>query len=111
MNQDAETVSDQLHADATGKTGLALSGGGYRAMLFHVGALWRLNELGWLSKIDRISSVSGGSIAAGRLAAHWDDLKIDPTTGIAREFYKAFVQPLLRMAGQPKLLALDVWAS
>ena len=25
---------------------LCLSGGGYRAMLFHVGALWRLNELG-----------------------------------------------------------------
>jgi len=25
---------------------LCLSGGGYRAMVFHVGALWRLNELG-----------------------------------------------------------------
>ena len=24
--------------------GLCLSGGGYRAMLFHLGALWRLNE-------------------------------------------------------------------
>jgi NTE family protein len=27
---------------------LCLSGGGYRAMLFHVGAIWRLNELGYL---------------------------------------------------------------
>ena len=27
---------------------LCLSGGGYRAMLFHVGALWRLNELAYL---------------------------------------------------------------
>lgn len=27
---------------------LCLSGGGYRAMLFHLGALWRLNELGYL---------------------------------------------------------------
>ena len=34
---------------------LCLSGGGYRAMLFHVGALWRLNELGWLPRLDRVS--------------------------------------------------------
>ena len=27
---------------------LCLSGGGYRAMLFHVGSLWRLAELGYL---------------------------------------------------------------
>jgi NTE family protein len=25
-------------------TALCLSGGGYRAMMFHVGVLWRLNE-------------------------------------------------------------------
>ena len=24
--------------------------GGYRAMLFHLGALWRLHELGWLAR-------------------------------------------------------------
>ena len=47
--------------------GLCLSGGGYRAMLFHVGALWRLNELGYLPQLKRISSVSGGSITAGVL--------------------------------------------
>jgi len=28
--------------------GLCLSGGGFRAMLFHVGSLWRLNEAGAL---------------------------------------------------------------
>lgn len=49
--------------------GLALSGGGFRAMLFHLGSLWRLNELGLLQKLNRISSVSGGSLLAGRLAA------------------------------------------
>jgi NTE family protein len=38
---------------------LALSGGGFRAMLFHAGALMRLNELGVLSRVARISSVSG----------------------------------------------------
>lgn len=48
--------------------GLALSGGGFRATLFHCGALWRLNDLGVLARLDRISSVSGGSITAGVLA-------------------------------------------
>jgi len=41
---------------------ICLSGGGYRAALFHLGGLRRLNELGILSSIDTISSVSGGSI-------------------------------------------------
>lgn len=47
--------------------GMAISGGGFRATLFHLGALWRINELGILSKIDRYCSVSGGSILNGLL--------------------------------------------
>jgi NTE family protein len=47
---------------------LCLSGGGFRATLFHLGALRRLNEIGLLAKIDTITSVSGGSIAAAFLA-------------------------------------------
>jgi NTE family protein len=46
---------------------LCLSGGGYRAMLFHLGALWRLYETNLLKSIKRISSVSGRSITAGVL--------------------------------------------
>jgi NTE family protein len=53
-------------ADRT-KPALALSGGGFRATLYHLGALKRLNELKYLSRFERISSVSGGSIAAGML--------------------------------------------
>src|SRR5437867_10449977 len=49
--------------------GLALSGGGFRATLFHCGALWRLNELGYLQKLARVSSVSGGSIAVAVAAS------------------------------------------
>src|SRR5438105_3118924 len=48
--------------------GLALSGGGYRAALFHLGGLRRLNELGILQQITTISSVSGGSIMSAHLA-------------------------------------------
>lgn len=55
--------------------GLCLSGGGYRAMLFHVGALWRLFETGILFQLSRISSVSGGSITAGALGLHWAKLQ------------------------------------
>src|SRR6266849_8384798 len=55
--------------------GLALSGGGFRATLFHLGALWRLNELGWIKLLARISSVSGGSITAGMLGLKWEKLK------------------------------------
>jgi NTE family protein len=51
-------------------TALCLSGGGYRAALFHLGATRRLNELGALSKIDTFTSVSGGSIFASLMAAH-----------------------------------------
>lgn len=49
-------------------TALCLSGGGYRAALFHLGVLRRLDELGTLSRVDTVSAVSGGSILAGYLA-------------------------------------------
>ncbi|MGW6933670.1 patatin-like phospholipase family protein [Lentzea sp. NPDC054927] len=55
---------------------LCLSGGGYRAALFHLGALRRLNELGVLSRVDTISAVSGGSILAAHLrvsVADWPE--------------------------------------
>ena len=55
---------------------LSLSGGGYRAMLFHIGALWRFNELGYLKGLKRISSVSGGSITAGMLGLKWAQARI-----------------------------------
>ena len=56
---------------------LCLSGGGFRAALFHLGALRRLNECGLLGWLDRIVSVSGGSITAAHLARRvspWPEL-------------------------------------
>ncbi len=49
---------------------LCLSGGGYRAALFHLGALRRLDEVGVLSRVTTVSSVSGGSIVAAHLVEH-----------------------------------------
>lgn len=64
-------MSAEKHLPLTDRKGglcLALSGGGFRATLFHLGALQRLNELGLLGKIATISSVSGGSIMSLCLA-------------------------------------------
>jgi NTE family protein len=78
---------------------LCLSGGGYRAMLFHVGAIWRLNELGYLPKLDRVSSVSGGSITAGVLGLNWPRLQFDQN-GHATNLDQQFVQPLRKLASK-----------
>jgi NTE family protein len=80
--------------------GLCLSGGGSRAMLFHAGALWRLNELGLLARLLRVSSVSGGSITAGVLATRWSKLAFDPVTGVAPGFAEHVVDPIRRFAGK-----------
>jgi NTE family protein len=77
---------------------LCLSGGGYRAMLFHLGTLWYLNDAGYLPKLDRVSSVSGGSITAGVLATRWKQLQFD-AGGKAANFGDAMVVPLRKMAG------------
>jgi len=53
------------------RIGLALSGGGFRAAAYHLGAFKKLEELGLLWKLDLLSCVSGGSIAGGFLAANW----------------------------------------
>ncbi|BAO29637.1 patatin-like phospholipase family protein [Sulfuritalea hydrogenivorans] len=44
---------------------LALSGGGIRAMIFHLGVLRHLAENGALETISRVSTVSGGSLLLG----------------------------------------------
>lgn len=78
---------------------LCLSGGGYRAMLFHVGALWRLNEAGYLPRLERVSSVSGGSIAAGMLGFAWSQLDFDER-GVGQGFLDHFVVPLRALAAR-----------
>ncbi|HET7434313.1 MAG TPA: patatin-like phospholipase family protein [Thermoanaerobaculia bacterium] len=76
---------------------LCLSGGGYRAMLFHLGVLWYLNDAGLLSKIARFSSVSGGSVTAATLALHWNELTRD-TRGVATNFTDVVVKAIRKMA-------------
>ena len=77
---------------------LCLSGGGYRAMVFHIGVIWRLYETGLLQGIKRISSVSGGSITAGQLALAWRGLSFKPQN-VKNDFIPTFVDPLRAFAG------------
>ena len=86
-------------AQPTDGIALCLSGGGYRAMLFHLGTLWRLNELQYLTKLNRVSSVSGGSITNGVLAMNWKNLGFD-SNGFASNFDQQVTQPVRHMASQ-----------
>jgi predicted acylesterase/phospholipase RssA len=66
------------------KIGLALSGGGFRATLYHLGLVRFLRDAGLLSQVTHITSVSGGSIIAAHLALNWGHF-----TGSAKEFDQA----------------------
>ncbi len=58
---------EAVRSACRGKFGVALSGGGFRAALFHIGVLASLAEHGVLSQIEVLSCVSGGSI----IGAHY----------------------------------------
>lgn len=53
--------------------GLALSGGGARAMAFHLGCLRVLHDRGLLEKVKVLSTVSGGSVIGSCYAYSPDD--------------------------------------
>jgi len=61
--------------------------------MFHLGTLRRLNEVGLLSKLTTITSVSGGSIANGLLAKAWPTLTPNPS-GTFANFEAAYERPL-----------------
>lgn len=79
--------------------GLALSGGGIRATLFHLGAIRRINEMGHLGELDRIAGVSGGAIAAGLLAKSWNQLRWE--SGRATNLEEVFQPLVMRLATLP----------
>ncbi|TWT73976.1 patatin-like phospholipase family protein [Allorhodopirellula solitaria] len=75
----------EQHSDSTDtKFTLLLSGGGFRATLFHLGVIRYLRESGKLSSVSAVYSVSGGSIIAAHMALHWSDY-----TGSETQFDRA----------------------
>lgn len=69
-----DPVSKSSRLDAAtppgGRLGLALSGGGFRAAMFHLGVLARMAELGLLRRVEVISTVSGGSVIGALYYLH-----------------------------------------
>jgi NTE family protein len=79
--------------------GLALSGGGFRATLFHLGSLLRLNEAGLLRKLDEVTSVSGGSIISAYLAVEWPKLRFNDQ-GVATNLDDVIIKPIREFCGR-----------
>lgn len=71
------------------RIGLALSGGGFRATLFHLGMIRFLREANILPSVTQITSVSGGSILAAHLVLNWQRY-----TGTLKEFDAAAAEIL-----------------
>jgi predicted acylesterase/phospholipase RssA len=66
------------------KLGLALSGGGFRATLYHLGLVRFLHDADLLQNVSHITAVSGGSIMAAHLGLNWKRY-----TGSASDFDEA----------------------
>ena len=67
---------------------IALSGGGFRAALFHLGVLLRIAEAGWLNQVDVISSVSGGSVLGAFASSRWTEIL---TLGATSDAFRSLV--------------------
>jgi len=116
---DLTPVSTEAPAEPILKKGigLCLSGGGYRAMLFHLGVVWRLAELGYLGSQDRhgmhgelgslqrVSAVSGGSITAGVLGLAWQRLDVD-APGVSDRFRAFVAKPIQQFASRSTVTIL-----
>lgn len=90
------------------KIGLALSGGGSRAIAFHLGCLRALHDRGLLSKVSTMSSVSGGSVIAA-LWAYSDDgfpeFEARVTRILQKGLTKGIIRDTLFSPETPKILA------
>ncbi|MDZ7685289.1 MAG: patatin-like phospholipase family protein [Gammaproteobacteria bacterium] len=56
--------------DQEPRIGLALSGGGSRAIAFHLGCLRALDDIGVMDKVVVLSTVSGSSVIGAIYSAH-----------------------------------------
>lgn len=100
----AKTSNGKSKNNRRRKIGLALSGGGFRASIFHLGVIRRLEELGIMKDVSVLSTVSGGSIIGAyyvcemeerlrkrraELAQQLDDVRLEIFEEIAEAFFDA----------------------
>jgi predicted acylesterase/phospholipase RssA len=92
--QDASAAARSLFA---GKLGVSLSGGGFRASLFHIGVLAALAERDMLRHVEVLSCVSGGSILGAHYYLEVRQLLQDKADGeITRQDYIDLVERVAR---------------
>src|SRR3954470_12003246 len=84
--------------------GLAISGGGSRSANFAAAAMFQLQRLGVLQRVDYISSVSGGSLTAAYYCTHGEEWNPE---NVQRKLTYAFASDALFQSLLPwNLLAL-----
>ncbi|MEM9386445.1 MAG: patatin-like phospholipase family protein [Pseudomonadota bacterium] len=89
--------SQAVRGAYAGRVGLALSGGGFRAALYHIGVLARLAELDVLRHVEVLSCVAGGAIVGTHYYLLLKELlESKADAEIAREDYIALVRRLER---------------
>lgn len=93
--------------------GLALSGGGARAMAFHLGCMRALHDRGILSKISVLSTVSGGSVI-GAMWAYSDGTFEEFDAEVQKHLSNGFTKGIARfslMSGETPKIAATVLLS
>jgi len=84
-------------SEALPRIGIALSGGGSRAMAFHLGCLRSLDGIGLLEKARVLSTVSGGSVIGAMYAVHEGDFPSFERR-VRSVLRVGFVKPAIRVA-------------
>ncbi|QDV43940.1 thiamine biosynthesis protein ThiF [Stieleria neptunia] len=96
--QIAISESPSLRPDLLPSIGLSLSGGGSRAMAFHLGCLRALNDRGVLDRVQVLSTVSGGSVIGAMFAfsnTPFEEFELDVRAALRRGFAKGLVRRTL----------------
>lgn len=86
---------------------LCLSGGGYRATLFHLGVVLYLRARGKLHLIKRIYAVSGGAILAADLVNRWPLYLPNSETDFGNSL-RLLIDPITRKSFRDRVIAY--WA-
>jgi NTE family protein len=89
---------------------LAFSGGGFRASLAALGVLRFVADAGLLGGVRYVSSVSGGSVAHGVFAHHYEELQREDFTAEALD--RLVIEPFIDRISERSLiwaLLLNLW--
>src|ERR1051325_1072520 len=99
QDSEAEQSDGACSQSAIRSIGIALSGGGLRAVLFHLGVIRFLSEANVLRMTKRICSISGGSVLAAHLVLNWEQyLQASASTNDPREPFSIVTKSLVRFA-------------